>query len=174
MIGNLTPSEVEHLLHTQHIGHLGFEGEGQVYVFPIAIGYDGVDLYGHSRDGLKVRLMRAHPEVCVEVEAITTPTHWRTALVHGRFEEITDPNEQEAALIRIAQQGDETLPMSMAPYMNGPEGLIVFRIAAREKTGRYEQDEVFPAHDVQAPRSPQHHPAEIPPQREVRRPDGAI
>ena len=151
MIGSLDAQEIERLLHTQHIGRLGLQGDGQVYIFPISIGYDGVDIYGHSRDGLKIRLMRSHPEVCIEVEEIATPTYWRTALVHGTFEEITDPEERESALIRIAGQGDVAAPPSMAPYLNGPKGLVIYRIGVREKTGRFEHDELFSKPNSHAP-----------------------
>jgi uncharacterized protein len=93
MIGNLNLHEIDQLLRTQQIGRLGLIGDGKVFVFPAAFGYDGSSLSLISREGQKVRLMRAHPDVCFEIEDITTPVHWRTVLVHGTFEELTEEAE---------------------------------------------------------------------------------
>jgi nitroimidazol reductase NimA-like FMN-containing flavoprotein (pyridoxamine 5'-phosphate oxidase superfamily) len=106
-------------------------------------------VYLVSRMGLKVRLMQAHPEVCFQVELIESPAYWRTVMMHGRFEEVTGAQERDAALAAIAGQGDITAPWSIAPYLGGPEEMVVYRIHVHEKTGRFERDEVF--HSVQMP-----------------------
>lgn len=144
MIGSLSQNEIEHLLRTRPIGRLGLCNGAQVFVFPIAIGYDGISIFGVSREGMKIGLMRRFPEVCVEVEDITSPAHWKTVLAHGRFEEVTDPEERERALECIAMQGDAVTPLSLAPYLDGPEALVVWRVLITSTTGRYERDEVFP------------------------------
>lgn len=144
MIGNLNFHEIDYLLRTQQIGRLGLTGEGKVYVFPVAYGYDGTAIYLVSRQGLKVRLMRAHPEVCLEVAEITTPAHWRSVLAHGTFEELTAEADRDAALAVIGAQGEQPLLPSMAPYMDGPEAIVVYRIHLTEVTGRFEQEPALP------------------------------
>lgn len=146
MLGVLEPDEIERVLRSQHLGRLGIYGDGRVYVVPISYGYDGACVYAHSHEGLKLQLMRAHPEVCFEVEEVESPARWRTVISHGAFEELTDPVERDTALATIVAQGGKAYPPSMAPYVNGPDRIAVYRIRLTEKTGRYERDEVFPQH----------------------------
>jgi uncharacterized protein len=148
MLGELRSSEVERLLRTQQVGHLGVHGEGRVYVFPINFGYDGTSIYIHSHEGLKVRLMRSEPEVCLQVDEIISPADWRSVMVHGTFEELRDDRERYVAMALIASQGMHPQPPSTAPYTGGLEGLVCYRIRISDKTGRYEHDEVFPEYHL--------------------------
>jgi nitroimidazol reductase NimA-like FMN-containing flavoprotein (pyridoxamine 5'-phosphate oxidase superfamily) len=144
MLGDLTPDEMDHLLRRQQLGRLGVTGDGRVYIFPIAYGYDGAFLYGVSQLGLKVRLMRQHPEVCLEVEEVESPARWRTVLAHGTFEELWTEADRDAAFAQIAAQGT-LAPLSLAPYTGRLETLIAYRIRVSEKTGRFEHDAVLRA-----------------------------
>jgi uncharacterized protein len=92
---------------------------------------------------LKIRLMRENPEVCLEVEESETPARWHTVMVHGRFEELDAEAGRDTALAAIVSQGDVALPPSIAPYVDGTEQIIAFRIRPLEKTGRYERDDGF-------------------------------
>lgn len=143
MIGELDDAEIESVIRRGQLGRLGVAGDGRVYVFPISYGYDGEFVYGVSRLGLKVRLMRENPEVCIEIEEVASPARWRTVMVHGRFEEIPGENGRDAALAAIVSQGERPAPPSLAPYVDGPEQFIAYRIVPTEKTGRFEQDEIF-------------------------------
>ena len=144
MIGTLTSAEVERVLQTVQIARLGIYAGGRVRVYPVCFGYDGADIYVQSREGLKVQIMRAHPNVCVEVEQVASPARWRTVLAYGTFEELYDSAERDRAMALIANQGAEGLPPSLAPYQDGPERLVVYRIRLHEKEGRYEMDQPFP------------------------------
>jgi nitroimidazol reductase NimA-like FMN-containing flavoprotein (pyridoxamine 5'-phosphate oxidase superfamily) len=144
MLGELTREEKDSFLRTEQIGRLGVQGDGRVYVYPINFGYDGTFVYLQSHEGLKLWLMRAHPEVCLEVDEIVSPADWRSVMVHGAFEELTDDNARRRAMALIAAQGTVTLPPSTAPYVGGHDALVCYRIHITEKTGRYERDEVFP------------------------------
>jgi nitroimidazol reductase NimA-like FMN-containing flavoprotein (pyridoxamine 5'-phosphate oxidase superfamily) len=153
VIGALTLAEIEEVLQTQYIGRLGVTGEGRIYIFPVAYGYDGAFIYVHSHvgryGGQKVQLMRATPQVCFEVEEISSPVQWRTVLVHGTFEELTQGAAREIAMAAILAQGDQPHPLSVAPYVGTPEEIVVYRIRPSDKTGHYERDEVFPQRAAQ-------------------------
>jgi nitroimidazol reductase NimA-like FMN-containing flavoprotein (pyridoxamine 5'-phosphate oxidase superfamily) len=146
MIGDLMHTEIDHLLRTHQIGRLGVHGDGRTYVFPVAYGYDGTFIYLHSAEGLKVQLMRAHPEVCFEVEEIVSPAQWRTVMVHGAFEELTDAAARDTAMVAIVGQGAQPLVPSVAPYLKGPGQIVIYRIAVADVTGRFERDEVLAPH----------------------------
>jgi len=142
MIGNLSGPEIEAVLRQCKVAHLGvFDGD-RVYVFPVNYGYDGASFFLHSHEGLKIGAMRAHPEVCLQMEQIVSPAHWRSVMVHGAFTELTQEAARDAALAAIVSQGEMT-PPSTAPYIEGHERLVVYRIEPSEITGRYEQSEVL-------------------------------
>jgi nitroimidazol reductase NimA-like FMN-containing flavoprotein (pyridoxamine 5'-phosphate oxidase superfamily) len=144
MIGNLNLIEIDQLLRSQQIGRLGLSGDGRLYIFPVTYGYDGKAICVLSREGMKVGLMRTHPEVCFEVEDITSPARWRTVIAHGAFEELTKEEDRDAAMAVIAAQGEQPLLPSMAPYLDGSEAIVVFRINVTEVTGRFEQEPALP------------------------------
>ncbi len=142
MIGELSVAEIEQVLRTALIGRLGIYAEGRVFIVPVAYGYDGTYVYLHSHEGLKVRLMRTHPEVCFEVEEIDSPAHWRSVVAHGTFEELTNESERDTALAAIGRQGERPAAPSMAPDVDGPTQIVVYRIRGTDRTGRYERDQV--------------------------------
>jgi uncharacterized protein len=144
MLGELTAEETEHLLRRQQFGRLGVTGDGRIYIFPVSYGNDGAFIYAVSQLGLKVRLMRENPEVCVEVEEVESPARWRTVMAHGTFEELWDEASRDHAFAQITDQGD-LAPLSLAPYTGHMETLIVYRIRVMEKTGRFEHDDVLRA-----------------------------
>jgi len=143
MYGALDTAEIEHLLRTHQIGRLGIAGEGRVYVVPVSYGYDGTSIYAVSHEGLKIRLMRANPSVCFEVEEVESPARWRSVIAQGTYGELTDAAERPRALEVIASQGPAPLPPSLAPYLDGPARVVVFRVRLGERSGRFEHDEVF-------------------------------
>jgi len=143
MFGELGSAEIERILRDGQVGRLGITDGEEVYIFPVSYGYDGESAYIVSRLGLKVRLMRAHPRVCLQVDEITTPAQWRSVMAHGEYEELTEQAARDTAFDLIVGQGGSLLPPSLAPYVDGPEVVVVYRIHLQQKSGRYEQDEVF-------------------------------
>jgi uncharacterized protein len=143
MIGELDSGEIVDVIRRGQLGRLGVLGDGRVYIFPFSYGYDGDFIYGISHLGLKVRLMRENPEVCIEIEEVESPACWRTVMLHGHYEEIGDEIGRDIALAAIVSQGVRPAPPSLAPYVDGPERLIAYRVVLTETTGRFERDEVF-------------------------------
>ena len=70
MLGTLSSAEIEDLLRTEVVARLGCHAEGRTYVVPVTYAYDGDALLVQSADGLKVRMMRQNPLVCVEVDHV--------------------------------------------------------------------------------------------------------
>jgi len=143
MFGELSAAEIERVLMDGQVGRLGITDGEQVYIFPVSYGYDGVYAYVVSRLGLKVRLMRAHPQVCFQVDDIKTPAQWRSVMAHGPFEELLEQSARDEAFALIATQGTALVPPSVAPFVDGPEVIVVYRIRLQEKTGRFERHEAF-------------------------------
>jgi nitroimidazol reductase NimA-like FMN-containing flavoprotein (pyridoxamine 5'-phosphate oxidase superfamily) len=70
VLGVLDAEQIEAVLHAEVIARIGCISDGRVYVVPVSYVYDGTYIWGHGMDGAKLLAMRAHPEVCVEVEQV--------------------------------------------------------------------------------------------------------
>ncbi len=139
MSREMTPAEIDQLLGDEVIVRVGCHAEGRTYVVPLTCVYDGESLFGHCGDGMKNRMMRSNPEVCVEVEQIETPAIWKTVIAWGRYEELQG-DEAVAAMERLLERLTPTLPPS---FQLPPAGVlaregIAYRIRLSEKTGRAE------------------------------------
>jgi len=148
MLGKLTMSEVERLLNKEVVGRIGCTDGERVYVVPISYAYDGEYIYCHTHEGLKVDLMRNHPEVCFEVDHLQNMANWQSVIAHGKFEELKDLALKQDALERLHGRilplvSSETMHLSkdwpFAPAdVNKIDG-VTFRIRLEEKTGRFER-----------------------------------
>jgi nitroimidazol reductase NimA-like FMN-containing flavoprotein (pyridoxamine 5'-phosphate oxidase superfamily) len=142
VIRDLPPEAIEALLQTALVGRIaccahGADGEdggdARPYVVPLAYGYDGEAVYAHSGPGRKIRLMRAQPLVCFEVDQAEAPDRWRSAIAEGVYEELTDPAARARAL-RVVYPLPAPLP-ALDP------ATIVYRIRLTGRSGRYEAPE---------------------------------
>jgi hypothetical protein len=141
MLGELTPAQIEDVLRTEVVARIGCHAGGRTYVVPIAYAYDGVGIIAHSGQGLKVRMMRENPDVCVEVDRLDDMAHWQSVIAWGRYEELTG----DAAVKAIETLVDRLAPLvasetSVPPHSHQPSvrAVVVYRIRLTEKTGRYE------------------------------------
>ena len=142
MLGELTSGEIDGVLRSEAIGRIGCYAFGRPYVVPITYAYDGVAVYGHSREGLKLRMMRSHPTVCFEVERFESPSSWQSVIALGTFSEL-EPPEAEIAMKLLRRR----LAPLVASATSAPDGPVhasgmpwsVFRILLGERTGRFER-----------------------------------
>lgn len=151
MIGKLTPDEIEEVLRHQVLGRIACHAYGITYIVPVSYAYDGEYLYLHSQEGKKIQMMRDNPEVCFETDNMQNMANWKSVIAWGKFEELTDQENREAALKRLVERilpivSSETTHLSPNwPFppenMDEIEG-VVFRIKLHAKTGRFEKNEV--------------------------------
>lgn len=140
MLGTLAEDEIDSLLQQELIGRLGLHDGGRTYVVPIGYVYDGTSLYSHTYDGEKLRMLRANPNICFEVDHITKLALWRSAIVWGTFEELSGDLATGAMNMLAVRLRSETPGETAGPV--GPRGKergVAFRIRVTEKTGRFEQ-----------------------------------
>jgi uncharacterized protein len=149
MLGLLSADEIEDFLRTEVVARLGCHAGGRTYVVPITYAYDGEALLMHSADGMKVRMMRQSPEVCVEVDHIDSLSNWRSVIAWGRFEELHGPDA--AAALAFVRERFKTLIVSetihpkpqlasgRVPIRGGNGHASIYRIHLLEKTGRFER-----------------------------------
>jgi nitroimidazol reductase NimA-like FMN-containing flavoprotein (pyridoxamine 5'-phosphate oxidase superfamily) len=141
VLGELTADEIDDVLRHEAIGRTGCFASGRPYVVPITYAYDGVAVYGHSREGLKLRMMRSHPTVCFEVDRMDSLSSWRSVIAVGTFSELKAAEADVAMQLLRRRFGplvpsatsvpDSRLHASGRPWS-------VFRILLGERTGRFE------------------------------------
>jgi nitroimidazol reductase NimA-like FMN-containing flavoprotein (pyridoxamine 5'-phosphate oxidase superfamily) len=149
MLGILSSNEIEDLLRTEFIARLGCHLEGRTYVVPITYAYDGESLIGHSADGLKLRMMRRNPFVCVEIDHMDDLANWRSVIAQGRFEDLKGDAAAAALVLlrerfRPARMSETSQPAhGLHPGETethaGNGSLHLYRIHLEEKTGRFER-----------------------------------
>ncbi|MGZ3859312.1 MAG: pyridoxamine 5'-phosphate oxidase family protein [Flavisolibacter sp.] len=147
MLGTLQPTEIEELLRSGMVGRIGCHADGETYVVPISYAYDGQYIYCHTQEGKKAHMMRKNPKVCFQVEVMKDMANWKSVIVQGRFEELTGKADRDIAMQALVNR---YLPVISSvtthlgkdwPFHSGNLSEIrglVFRIAADEKTGRFE------------------------------------
>jgi nitroimidazol reductase NimA-like FMN-containing flavoprotein (pyridoxamine 5'-phosphate oxidase superfamily) len=142
MLGELTPEEIDGVLRSEAIGRIGCYAFGRPYVVPITYAFDGVAVYGHSREGLKLRMMRSHPTVCFEVDRFESVSNWRSVIALGTFSEL-ESSEAEIAMELLRRRLAPLVPSATSV----PDGRLhssglpwsVFRILLGDRTGRFER-----------------------------------
>lgn len=147
MLGSLTEKEIDNLLTHQVTGRLACVTDDKAYIVPINYFYKDFTVYAHSAAGKKIDMMRQNPNVCFQVDEISSIFRWQSAIVWGTFEEITDPVKKQRAMQGITHR--------LMPFVTTPAGhpshgiasresdlenldLIVYKIMVTEKTGRFE------------------------------------
>lgn len=89
MFKNLEEKEIEYILENNYIGQLGYIFNSSPYVVPITYFFDKASnaIICYSGDGHKMNAMRKNPKVSILVSDVDNITNWKSALVHGTFEQ---------------------------------------------------------------------------------------
>src|SRR5262249_34510796 len=138
-VDELTREEVDELLRGELVGRIGVHAEGKTYVVPVIYAYEDDCLYVVSVEGRKVRMMRASPEVCFEVDRYALARGGgRSAIVDGRYEELAGDGAQHALALlaaRFRERRGEAPAGERRPRGDG-RATVAFRIRIVSVTGR--------------------------------------
>lgn len=149
MTGVLTDFQIETLLTSQVIGRLGCGREEELYIVPILFAFQPPYIYSHAREGTKVALMRQQPQVCLEVDQIDNLANWRSAIIWGEFEELTDNAAEEGLQVLKSR----LYPLKTGVYSQsildlqaqdiaraGQRAEVIYRIKIERQSGRFEKN----------------------------------
>jgi uncharacterized protein len=150
VIGDLKDSEIDDLLRAETVGRIGCAAHGRVYVVPVTYAFENGCVYGHSGIGMKVRMMRANPHVCFEVDRVINQSNWQSVIAWGTYEEL-HADEAMGGLERLLKRLG---PLVLGPAASTPRALsaplvslahqllqsgVVYRIVLTERSGRFER-----------------------------------
>ncbi|MEP7377326.1 MAG: pyridoxamine 5'-phosphate oxidase family protein [Chitinophagaceae bacterium] len=148
MFGKLNTEQVEELLKKEVVGRIGCHADNTTYVVPISYVYDGIYIYGHTFEGMKIAMMRKNPRVCFEIDNTKNLANWKSVVAWGEFEELKDGKGRDDALQKLNARvlpviSSETMHISPQwPFPAEDTATIqgvVYRIRLTEKTGRFEK-----------------------------------
>lgn len=131
----LTRAEIDELLREQVVGRVGCHADGLTYVVPVIYAYDGECVHVASIEGQKVRMMRANPTVCFEVDEYAAPGRWRSAIAHGTYEESDEEEKERSLELLAARFGGGEGGARRRPEPTGRK-TVCFRVRLNELTGR--------------------------------------
>jgi nitroimidazol reductase NimA-like FMN-containing flavoprotein (pyridoxamine 5'-phosphate oxidase superfamily) len=145
MRANLNDIQIDDLLLSQSVGHLGFTENKKPYVLPITYVYLDGYIYSQTWPGQKLTIMRENPLVCFEVCRHTDMFNWQSAVVWGTFEELNNKEAMGARVILYDRIFQFMTPAAIHGHEHAPETIvddnrdkpILFRIKITEKTGRF-------------------------------------
>lgn len=149
MLGELNENEIEAVLKSQVIGRIGCHANGITYIVPVNYVYEGTHILAHSGNGMKIEMLRDNPEVCFEVDHITSILNWECVIAWGAFEEITGFREQQQAMEKLANRISPFLTTESSHPSHGittsesdigdSVELVLYKIIFSKKTGRFEK-----------------------------------
>jgi nitroimidazol reductase NimA-like FMN-containing flavoprotein (pyridoxamine 5'-phosphate oxidase superfamily) len=149
MLGELTNIQIDQVLQSQVVGRIGCYTSGKVYIVPVTYTFEDNSIYAHSREGMKIKMMRKNPNICFEVDEIDNMANWRSVIVWGRYEELIAEADQQKALKILMER---VMPLLYSETVSHPldrshppqivekkKKAIFYRIKIAEKTGRFEK-----------------------------------
>ena len=123
----------------------------KTYIVPIAYVFDGKNIIGQTKEGMKLDIMRKNPNVCFEVDVMTDMANWQSVIVFGTFHELAGKEAQKAQKAR-EYLFDHVLPLMTSSTIHGHEHEVtgevddsnrikpvMYQIEIKEKTGRFEK-----------------------------------
>jgi nitroimidazol reductase NimA-like FMN-containing flavoprotein (pyridoxamine 5'-phosphate oxidase superfamily) len=139
VLGRLSRARITKVLRDGTVGRIGVSNGDHTYVVPISYVYDGDSIYGHSRLGQKIRMLRKNPSVCFGVDEIDDLANWRSVIAQGTYEELNGDLAAAAAKLIRARLGPLTTSATAGPSGATGRAHVSYRIRLRETTGRYER-----------------------------------
>ena len=109
-VGAMSPDEMDELLARGWYGHLGCARDGHPYVVPMSYAYDAPDLYFFTTEGTKTEFIAANHEICFQVEEIAGPDDWRSVMLTGRAELLTEARDVERAMSFVSERNPSLTP----------------------------------------------------------------
>lgn len=120
-------------------GHLGMARGNIPYVVPINYVYDQPHIYIYTTEGKKTEVIKANPEVCLQVEDVKSEKDWVSVIATGEAVKVTDETERARVLEIILKANPTLTPALSIRWMDSwiRENVeIVYRLTPRMLTGR--------------------------------------
>ena len=109
-VEDMPAREMHRMLERTGFAHLGCAQNGRPYVVQMHYAYNGKELYFFTTEGMKTHFIDGNPQVCLQVEGIVDSSDWRSVMVIGRAEKLTNHDEVERAMQQIVERNPSLTP----------------------------------------------------------------
>jgi nitroimidazol reductase NimA-like FMN-containing flavoprotein (pyridoxamine 5'-phosphate oxidase superfamily) len=117
-VEDMSPAEMHALLQRESFGHLGCARDNRPYVLPMNYAYDGKELYFFTTQGMKTQYINSNSLVCLQVEEIRDPTHWKSVMIIGQAVELTSAEDTQRAMKSITERNPSLTPAISATQLD--------------------------------------------------------
>lgn len=138
-VQEMTNNEIEEVLARVGYGHLACARDNRPYVVPVHYAYDKSHIYIYTTEGMKTDIIKANPQVCLQIEEAVDNGNWRSVIANGDAEQITDLKEREEVLRLILATNPTLTPAISIRWMDNwvrENREVVYRIKPSLITGR--------------------------------------
>lgn len=138
-IDEMGQKEIHEFLQQVGYGHLGYIHEGKPYVMPMRYYLEDSDIYLFTTEGMKTHDIDANPEICLQVEDLHGSQHWRSVIVSGRAERLTEQQDIDRARKLIEAENPTLSPAINRTWTDAwgrANVVIIYRVHPDEMTGR--------------------------------------
>ena len=138
-VEDLTDNECLELLESEDYGHLACSMNDRPYVVPIHYVFSTGEFYVYTTEGKKFEMIRANPNVCLQVERVKSAHEWESVIVFGKALQIHDEDERSFALSMILERNPGLTPAVSIRWMDSwvRENIeVIYRITPSLITGR--------------------------------------
>ena len=138
-IDEMGQKEIHSFLAQIGYGHLGFIHNGKPCVMPMHYHLKDSDIYLFTTEGMKTHDIDANPAICLQVEEIRDPLHWRSVIVNGRAERLTQQSDIDQAMQFIKARHPSLSPAINRTWIDADgrsEVVTIYRIHESEISGR--------------------------------------
>jgi nitroimidazol reductase NimA-like FMN-containing flavoprotein (pyridoxamine 5'-phosphate oxidase superfamily) len=140
-IKDMTFPEIEALLDRVRYGHLGCAHDNHPYVVPISFACDEHTIYLYTTEGKKADIIDANPEVCLQVEEVFDNDDWRSVIVVGEAQKLTNGKDRDKAYAAIVAGNPELTPAISFRWVDKwvreqKDTEVIYRIERKSTTGR--------------------------------------
>ncbi len=138
-IEEMSASEAREVLGDLNYAHLAVAKDNIPYVVPVHYAFDGNDLFIYTTEGKKADIIKVNPEICLQAEDVEDNENWKSVMVSGTAEQITDEDSRQKALDLILEINPKLTPAISIRWMDSwvRENIeVIYRIRPRSVTGR--------------------------------------
>ena len=138
-VEEMSNGQIKEILARVGYGHLGMTRGNHPYVVPIHFAYDDPHIYIYTTEGKKTEILKANPEICLQVEEVKSDKDWSSVIVTGETVKLKNKTEREHALKFIIAANPTLTPALSIRWMDSwvRENVeVIYRITPRMLTGR--------------------------------------
>ncbi len=149
MLGDLNKTQINNLLGGQVVGRLGYIDGKHPCIVPVTYVYDGEYIYGQSNEGTKLKILRENPNVCFEVDVMTSMRNWQSVIATGTFQELDGEAAKAAGTVLFSRVFELMTSSTVHAHEHEINGVlddsnrvksVMYRIKIESVTGRFEKE----------------------------------